>query len=201
MGDQQRDGALRIQTSKIQQSFPKSIHYNRYEPTPYSLLDQLFDHYQLTPSDQLVDFGSGKGRLNFYVDHRFGAKTIGVEMDPGFHEQALENLKTYGKAWGTAGRIRFVQCLAQNYDVQAADNKFYFFNPFSVRIFIAVVNQILESYEQAPREIDLILFFPSEEFIDYLAHRTLFEVAEEIELPASNKEFRERFLIYRLPKF
>lgn len=198
MEEQRRDKKLAIQTSEIQQGFPESIHHNRYEPTPYSLLDQLFDRYSLSSSDRLVDFGSGKGRLNFYVHHRFGAQTAGIEMDPDFHRQAQENLQAYEKKRKTGGSIRFIQCLAEEYKVEETDNKFYFFNPFSVQIFIAVVNNIMKSYEQRAREIDLILFFPSDDFIGYLAQRTQFEVAEEIELPSSGKNLRERFLIYRL---
>ncbi|CEG21566.1 hypothetical protein BN1080_00478 [Planococcus massiliensis] len=199
--EKRRDKELHIQTSEIQHDFPESVHHHRYEPTPYALLDQLFARYSLADSDRIVDFGSGKGRLNFYLHHRFGAKTVGVEMNPHFHGQALENLMAYEKKWKTAGKIQFIQCLAQDYRIQPADNKFYFFNPFSVQIFISVLNNILESYEQKTREIDLILFFPSDDFIDYLVHWTPFELAEEMELPASGKDFRERFLVYRLSEY
>ena len=201
MDEQQRDNALHIQTSQIQQGFHESLHHNRYEPTPYALLDVLFDQYGLTRSDRLIDYGCGKGRLIFYVNQRFGAQAVGIEMDEKFCLQALENLNAYEKLRKAKGEIRFMRCFAQDYGVEAQDNKFYFFNPFSVQIFIAVINNILKSFERDEREIDLILFFPSDEYIDFLEHRTLFELAEEIELPSSAKDLRERFLVYRLMPF
>jgi SAM-dependent methyltransferase len=199
VNEKQYDERLNIRTAGKQRGFHASLHHNRYEPTPYALLEILFDAYQLSPEDRLVDFGCGKGRLNFYVHHRFGAETAGVEMDETFYKEALENRTVYlQKRKRSEAPIDFCCCLAQDYLVQSRDNRFYFFNPFSVQIFMAVVNNILKSVEEVPRTVDLILFFPSDDYIDYLEHRTLFELAEEIPLPDIERDLRERFLVYRL---
>lgn len=199
VNEQQRDEQLNIRTAKSQAGFPDSLHHNRYEPTPYALLDILFNEYRLAPEDRLIDFGCGKGRLNFYVHHRFGAESAGVEMDKAFYEEALENRANYEKKHKHAkGKIDFCCCLAQDYNIQPKDNRFYFFNPFSVQIFMSTVNNILKSVEGEPRAVELILFFPSEDYVDYLEHWTLFEQAAEIPLPGIERDFRERFLIYRL---
>ncbi|WKA50670.1 SAM-dependent methyltransferase [Planococcus liqunii] len=200
MNEQQRDERLNIRTAKSQAGFPGSLHHNRYEPTPYALLDILFGEYRLAPEDRLVDFGCGKGRLNFYVHHRFDVESAGVEMDEAFYEEALENRAHYEKKYRQAkGKIDFCCCLAQDYGVAPGDNRFYFFNPFSIQIFMSTVNNILNSVEEAPRQVELILFFPSEDYVDYLEHRTLFEQTAEIPLPGMERDLRERFLIYRLP--
>ena len=199
MNDHQFDEHLNIRTTGSQAGFHGSLHHNRYEPTPYALLEILFSEYQLAPEDRLVDFGCGKGRLNFYVHDRFGAEAAGVEMDETFYKEALENRSTFEiKRKNAKRKIDFFRCLAQDYQVDPRDNRFYFFNPFSVQIFMSAVNNILKSVEQAPRPVDLILFFPSEDYIDYLEHRTLFEQLEEIQLPGVKRDLRERFLIYRL---
>lgn len=201
MNDQIYDHRLNIVTAEHQKGFTDSLHHNRYEPTPYDLLDILFEDYRLTAQDQLVDVGSGKGRLNFYVHHFFGAKSVGIEMNPAFHAQALENKKSYltqHKGAGTS--IDFYNCLAQDYQIADQDNKFYFFNPFSAQVFISFLNQILRSAEQAPRSVDVVLFFASQEYNDYLETSTAFQLIEEISLPDFHKDPRERFLIYRLPK-
>lgn len=199
MDERQYDHDLNIQTAGIQQGFHDSVHYNRYEPTPYKLLEELFAKYPLSAEDRLVDFGSGKGRLNFLVHHLFGAASTGVEMDQDLHQKARENLDSYvQKRPAAKGRIAFHCTLAEQYRIHPQDNKFYFFNPFSNQIFITVLNNILKSVERSPRPVELILFFPSEGYLGFLEHSTAFEQIAEIELPGVEADLRERFLIYRL---
>lgn len=199
VNDKQYDLLLNIRTEGIQRGFHDSLHYNRYEPTPYALLEQLFIHYQLSRSDRFVDYGCGKGRLNFYLHHLFGTETVGVEMDPQFYAEALENRTAYEKKFKNAkGKIHFVNSLAQDYSVDKRDNRFYFFNPFSVQIFIQAINGILRSVEKSPRTIDLILFFPQPDYLDFLEYGTSFEWLQEISLPGVERDLSERFLIYRL---
>lgn len=199
MNDKQYDLLLNIRTEGIQRGFHDSLHYNRYEPTPYALLEQLFIHYPLSGNDRFVDYGCGKGRLNFYLHHLFGTETVGVEMDPQFYAEALDNRQAYEKKFHTAkGRIHFINCLAQEYPVHKKDNIFYFFNPFSVQIFIQVINMILRSVEESPREVQLMLFFPQLDYLDFLEYGTSFELQQEISLPGAERDLSERFLIYRL---
>lgn len=199
MNERQQDADLNIRTEGNQQGFHDSIHHNRYEPTPYSLLAELFASYKLTPEDRLVDFGCGKGRLNFFVHRLFGAETTGIEMDHGLYAEALENLLRYEKKNPRAkGQISFSCTFAEQYRIQPRDNRFYFFNPFSVQIFIKVVQNVLKSIEKAPRVVELILFFPSADYIEFLESRTSFERVMDIPLPGAEHDFRERFLIYRL---
>lgn len=199
MDERQYDRNLNIHTVGIQQGFHDSLHYNRYEPTPYTLLETLFQMHPLSAEDQLVDFGSGKGRLNFFIHHLFGVATTGVEMDQGLHRTACENLESYVQKQPSAkGEIRFVCTLAEQYRIHPRDNKFYFFNPFSLQIFITVLNNILKSVERLPRSIELVIFFPSQEYISHLEHNTAFEQFQAIELPGVEGDLRERFLIYRL---
>ena len=97
MNEQQYEQLLQIETAKSQQGFPASSEYHRYEPTPYEALDLLRDAYPLDESDMIIDFGSGKGRLPFYLAYTFRVRAIGVEMDGGFHEEALQNWMNYAK--------------------------------------------------------------------------------------------------------
>jgi SAM-dependent methyltransferase len=199
MKESEYDKLLNVETEGNQQGFNDSPHFHRYEPTPYALLDRLFGRYQLKKGDRLVDFGCGKGRLNFYVHHLFGCETAGVEVNPVFYKEALENQARYeSKRKNAKEKIRFYCCPAQEYAIDPRDNRFYFFNPFSVQIFIAVVNNILRSVEEAEREVELLLFFPSNDYIDFLEHHTLFRLKEELLLPKAKKDLRERFLVYRL---
>ncbi|EMF46134.1 hypothetical protein B481_2471 [Planococcus halocryophilus Or1] len=67
-------------------------------------------------------------------------------------------------------------------------------------MFIAFLNQVMRSAEKTPRTVDVVLFFGSQEYGDYLEMSTAFQLVKEIPLPDFHKDPRERFLIYRLPK-
>ncbi|ALC92990.1 SAM-dependent methyltransferase [Bacillus sp. FJAT-18017] len=190
---------MNIKTVGNQKGFLKSIHYHPYEPTPYNALDILFSEYQLIKSDVVVDFGSGKGRLPFYVNYLFNTTAIGVEFNEVFYHDAVENLNGYlTKYKKRRDRVRFHCGLAEEYIVQPEENRFYFFNPFTVAIFIKVIQNILASAEEVPRTIDLILYYPSGDYVHFLEYQTPFEMVQDVPLPGlAEKNINERFLIYR----
>ncbi|WP_053368723.1 SAM-dependent methyltransferase [Bacillus sp. FJAT-27245] len=194
-----KDALLNIKTAGGQKGFLKSIHYHPYEPTPYEALDALFAEYELERRDSLVDFGCGKGRMAFYANYLFNAEVAGVEMSEVFYHEAIENRNGYlSKMKKRADKVHFHYCLAEDYQVQPGDNKFYFFNPFTLSIFIKVINRILQSAEANPRDIDLILYYPSGDYVQFLEYHTGFELAKEVLLPVLyEKNANERFLVYR----
>lgn len=194
------DELLNIETEGNQRGYNKSFHYHRYEPTPYSALEKLFAEYELNSSDHIVDFGCGKGRLNFFIHYLFHASVTGVEMNEKLYEEAMENKENYLiKANENKGEIQFQCCLAEKYEINPLDNRFYFFNPFTIPIFWKIINHILVSVEKFKREVDVILYYPSEDYIYYLENNTLFELIKEIQLPGLyENNANERFLIYRL---
>ncbi len=156
MKEQFFDELLNIKTIGDQKGFSKSFHYHRYEPTPYHALETLFIQYKLKSNDRLVDFGCGKGRLNFYINYLFHSSAVGVEMNETFYEEAVKNRHSYlKKAKNSSNQIHFHCCLAEEYEIDPLDNRFYFFNPFSVQIFMNVISNILVSVEKSARDIEL----------------------------------------------
>jgi SAM-dependent methyltransferase len=198
MDDQYYDALLHIKTGGVQKGFLKSIHYHRYEPTPYSALEKLFEQYELKPSDQVVDFGCGKGRLIFYIHHRFQTEVIGVEMNEEFYQEAAQNrsqyLKTHKKA---EAQIHLHLGIAEEYLINPKDTRFYFFNPFTIQIVQKTINNILRSVEASPREVELVLYYPSEDYIYFLENQTAFVLKDEIILEEEHNP-NERFLVYQL---
>ena len=71
--------------------------YHPYEPTPYFALDKLFENYHINENDSVIDFGCGKGRLNFYLNYNYRCNVLGIEMDENFYNQCMENKKEYLK--------------------------------------------------------------------------------------------------------
>ena len=200
MNDQYYDALLNIKTRGDQKGFNQSFHYHRYEPTSYSALETLFNHYELNSNDQIVDFGCGKGRLNFYANYLFDVKAIGVEMNEKYYSEAMHNLANYAKKdKNSADKIDFHCCLAEEYEISPLDNRFYFFNPFSIQIFMKVIKNILVSVEENKRDIELILYYGSNEYIFFLENHSLFDLKQHVPLPGLFEHNpNEGFLVYGL---
>ncbi|SHF72584.1 methyltransferase [Ornithinibacillus halophilus] len=191
---------LNINT-KGKQSYQEKDFYHPYEPTPYRALEVLLEHVSINQDDCVVDFGCGKGRLNFYLHYFHHVNVTGVERDGNFYQQALDNLKNYKKVTKrNTEKVNFYNGIAEEYPISHQDNLFYFFNPFSITIFIKVLNNILLSYEQYKRDISIVLYYPSKDYIFYLEDNTILERKKEVIVPAYyEKDDSERFLIYGFP--
>lgn len=200
MDDIYYEKLLNIKTTGEQQGFYESHHYNRYEATSYMALESLFKEYTLDASDNIIDFGCGKGRLAFYINYYYNSSVTGIEMNNNYYTICENNKKSYFKSFSKPKeKIKFLNIFAENYEVSSSDNKFYFFNPFSLQLFIKVLNNILISVEEFPREIDLIFYYPSEDYIDYLENYTSLTLKKEI--PVHNLylvDKRQKFSIYTL---
>lgn len=200
MDEQYYEKLLNIKTMGAQKWSSKSTHYSPYEPTSYAALETLFEQYQLDSTDHIVDFGCGKGRLIFYIHHFYHASVTGIEMNHNYYQDCCDNLKRYRKMYPKAAdKINFVCSLAEDYSIRPLDNKFYFFNPFSAALFIKIIDKILASVQQAKRSVELIIYYPSADYIYYLENSTCFVFSQEIIRPNLYKRNpREKFLIYRL---
>ena len=193
------DKLLNIKTNG--KGIPNQLsHYHPYEPTPYEALETLFRQYEVKSSDHFVDFGCGLGRLNFFIHFFHHASVVGIEMNEDFHKKALQNRDHYAKKTkNKVEKIIFKNCRAEDYEISEKDNRFYFFNPFSVHIFQHIINRILLSVEESPREVDIILYYPSEDYVFHLENQSVFRLVQEIVIPGYfEKNSNERFLIYRL---
>ena len=197
MNEQQFEQLLNIDTAGNQYGFPKDIHYHRYEPTPYVGLEQLFKNYDLPENAHFIDIGCGKGRVPFYIHHFFHIPVTGIEMDAYFFEEAQKNKAFYlQKTRKRGGEITFLYILAQKYEISERDNVFFFFNPFSIQIFRIVMKHILQSIELKPRMVDIILYYPSQDYLHYLLYETAFELF--VEVPLENEtNINERICVFR----
>ncbi|KAB7672474.1 class I SAM-dependent methyltransferase [Bacillus sp. B1-b2] len=187
------DHFFQIETEKIQLGFNKSYEYHRYEPTPYEYLEKLIHAVPLQPSDYVVDFGCGKGRLNFFLHHFTKASVTGIELNEDFYLQALQNLEQYAKRHGKCReKIHFYHGKAEEYTIKQQDNYFYFFNPFSIHIFRKILDNVLLSLDQKQRLITIVLYFPSEEYQYLMNNHSLFQKVGELEFGS-----KDQFLIYQ----
>lgn len=157
------DKLLHIETTGRDDSNSDQYRYP-YEPTPYCVLERLADSGLIGRRDVVLDYGCGKGRVDFFLSHLTEANTIGIEYDERIYQGALENRMTAV----SGARTEFVLGRAEEYDVPAQVSRFYFFNPFSVELLRKVMARIRESYYGNPREVFLLFYYPSDEYISYL---------------------------------
>ena len=198
MGERKLDRTLSIRTMGIREWHSGEVHYNRYEATPYTALDKLFETYRLSKPDEVVDFGCGRGRVAFYIHNRFEVPVTGIEANDQTYEEAISNKAAYRlKAKHIKAPIRFEYGLAENYEVKSTDNRFYFFNPFSVKVFRKVISNILDSVRENQRSVDLIIYYPTAQYKQFLKKNTPFELINKVRIPGTMDK-KEKFLIYRL---
>ena len=171
-------------------------YHHPYEPTPYCVLERLADSGLISREDVVLDYGCGKGRVDFFLSSRTGATTIGIEYDERIYADALENQKA------ARTKAEFVLANAETYQVPADVNRCYFFNPFSVEILHKVMARIIESWYENPREVFLLFYYPADEYISYLMTVDELEFYDEIECDdLFTGDSRERILIFTLPGY
>ncbi len=192
------DKLLQINTIGRDDSHADEYRYP-YEPTPYSVLERVRDSGLIGEENVVLDYGCGKGRVDYFLPHETKARTIGIEYDREIYDIAIENRRT-----ALSGRnTTFVLARAEEYQVPTEVDRCYFFNPFSVEILHKAMARILESYYEAPREIFLFFYFPSDEYVSYLMTVDELDFYDEIscdDLFSENNQ-RERILIFTLHPF
>jgi predicted RNA methylase len=75
-----------------------------YVPTPPSVVDAMLEAANVTPGDVVYDLGSGDGRIVIAAAKKYGARGVGIEIDPALVKTATEN----AAAAGVSDRVRFV---------------------------------------------------------------------------------------------
>ena len=189
------DKLLRIKTSGRDDSRADQYRYP-YEPTPYSVLESLANAGYIGKKNTLIDYGCGKGRVDFFLSYQTRCKSIGIEYDDRIYATAVENQKQAA----AAGRTSFLMENAETYQVPAEADRFYFFNPFSVEILRAVMGRIMDSYYSDPRQMYLFFYYPNEEYVAYLMTAPELMFADEIPCQDlfEGENDRERILIFEV---
>ena len=193
MSEEKWDRLLQIRTSGRDDSHADQYRYP-YEPTPYCVLERLADSGYLRKGNTLLDYGCGKGRVEFFLSWQTRCRSIGIEYDERIYEKAVENQKRAA----AAGRVTFELVNAEQFQVPEEADRIYFFNPFSLEILQKVISRIIDSYYAAPREILLFFYYPSDEYISFLMTVDELTFSDEIDCGDlfQGKDSRERIIIF-----
>jgi len=152
--------------------------HSRYEPTAYAVLERLAQSGYTDRGNTLVDYGCGKGRVGFFMNYVLGMKTIGVEYNEALYRDALENLAGY--TGRNAATVSFVNENAENFIPTGAD-RFYFFNPFSIKILHTVISRIVDEFYASPREMYLFFYYALDSYRTHLMTEECLEFVDEID--------------------
>ena len=163
-----------------------------YEPTPYPVIERLADSGYIGKKNILLDYGCGKGRVDFFLSYQTGCRCIGVEYDGRIYGAACENKENAVKK----DKIEFILSKAEDYQVPEETDRFYFFNPFSVEILQKVMGRIRESWDG--REKLLFFYYPSDEYVAWLMTVEELLFMDEIDCRDlfGGNDPRERILVF-----
>ena len=191
----QWDKLLKIKTTGRDDSHSDQYRYP-YEPTSYMVIERLANSGLIRKNNTLIDYGTGKGRVCFYLSYQTRCKTIGVEYDERIYKGAAENKETAV----SGNRTDFVLSSAESYKVPVEVDQCYFFNPFSVEIFQSVLARIYESYYEKPREILLFFYYPSEDYVSALMTQEQLMFYDEMDTSDLflSEDKREKILIFQV---
>ena len=187
------DRLLRIKTTGRDDSHSDQYCFP-YEPTPYCVLERLAFSGYIGKKNTLLDYGSGKGRVDFFLSYQTRCKSIGIEYDDRIYNNAIDNKKSAV----SAGRTNFLLQNAETYVVPKEADRVYFFNPFSVEILQSVLERVAESYYEDPREIVFFFYYPSDEYVSYLMTVDRLTFMDEIDCKDlfEGNDSRERILVF-----
>ncbi|MFO0726401.1 MAG: class I SAM-dependent methyltransferase [Myxococcota bacterium] len=119
------------------------IHANRYEPTPFGVLDDMLCGLGLDYARyHFVDLGSGKGRiLALAAKYPFGEVT-GIEFSRELHQAASANLAALRPEYVRAKKIRSICADAANYVFPPQPLVVFLFNPFRAPVLSRVLGNL-----------------------------------------------------------
>lgn len=85
-----------------------------YVPTPPAVVEAMLAMAKVTSGDVVYDLGCGDGRIPIAAAQKYGARGVGIDIDPKRIEEATEN----AKAAGVADKVTFL-----NQDLFTSDLK------------------------------------------------------------------------------
>lgn len=193
--DTQWDRLLKIRTSGRDASHSDQYRYP-YEPTPYSVLERLAGSGYLTRKNTLLDYGCGKGRVDFFLAWQVKCRCVGIEYDDRIFQSACANRENAA----SGRRVELIHSRAEDYRLTPDEDRLYFFNPFSVEILQKVMGRIRESWYADCHEILLFFYYPSDEYIAWLMTVDELSFVDEIDCRDlfAGEDSRERIVIFEM---
>lgn len=75
-----------------------------YYPTPLFVVEKMLEVADVSPRDVVYDLGSGDGRIVILAAQKFGARAVGIEINPTLWQESSDRIARLG----LAGRARIL---------------------------------------------------------------------------------------------
>ena len=76
-----------------------------FVPTPNEVVDKMLDMAKVTAKDVVYDLGCGDGRIVITAAQKYGARAVGIDIDP----KRIAEANTNAKAAKVTDKVRFVE--------------------------------------------------------------------------------------------
>jgi SAM-dependent methyltransferase len=129
----------RAHTSWPQQLPTPSAALAPYIATPQDVVDRMLSLADVTAKDVVYDLGSGDGRIPITAAKKFGARGVGIEIDP----QRIAESNANAKAAGVDGLVSFRLQDAMTVDLsEATVVTLYLLSPSNLKLRPRLTGQL-----------------------------------------------------------
>lgn len=99
-----------------------------FEATPLPVVEKMLELAQLRPNEVVYDLGSGDGRILIMAAQKFGARAVGIELDPRLYQESRV------KVWnlGLRDRVQLVLGDVLEQDLSPADVVTIYMTPYAM---------------------------------------------------------------------
>jgi len=171
-----------------------------YGPTDYQMLETLFSKYPFEFEDHFVDFGCGKGRVIIMAAYHGCKHVTGYELDTNRYGKLVENVDNFRKKFDNESTFSISNINVEKVQLDDDSNKFWFFEPFHLKVYIRVLNEIQASLQRCIRNVSLFLYHPLESTVKYIDSLNYFEKLESSEFhnfPLNpNAYYYHKYVVY-----
>jgi precorrin-6B methylase 2 len=109
-------GATALPIATAPRQIPQGRSLAPYVPTPQAIVDRMLALAEVTKDDVVYDLGCGDGRIPITAAKKYGARAVGVDIDPDRIRESEAN----AKAAGVEHLVKFVLQDATTVDVSPA---------------------------------------------------------------------------------
>lgn len=144
--------ALLAATAVLAQSESPPPRDAPYFPTPQSVVDRMLQLAKVGPEDFVIDLGSGDGRIVITAAKRYGARGVGIEIEPSLVTQA----NWYARRDGVGDRAKFIEQDLFQTDLRPATVlTLYLFRELNIKLAPRILEQLRPGARVVSHDWDL----------------------------------------------
>lgn len=169
-----------------------------YGPTSYQFLDSLFRKFKFNEDDYFIDYGCGKGRVIIMAAYHSCKHIYGCEINKERYSIVKNNIATFKEKFGGETDFCIENISADKMDINNKINKFFFFQPFHIKLIMKVMNNIRESLKKNNRNIILFLYRPFISTTNYFDSLIEFKRILYYECTVSNLKKQDKICLFAI---